>query len=396
MSLQGTRIVVGVTGGVAAFKSVELVRELTRRGASVRVVMTRSAARFVGPITFTGLLGAPPVTDLWDPSYRGEVHVELGEWADAMVVAPATMQFLASAAHGFADDPVLATYACMRGLMLVAPAMHTRMFERPATQRNLELLRRDGVTLVGPVGGPLASGEIGMGRMSEPVEIAEAVARALDRRADLDGKTVVVSAGPTYEDLDPVRFLGNRSTGKMGYAIAARAAARGARVVLVSGPSALTPPAGVELERVRSAREMHAAVMARKSDADAIIMTAAVADYRPEVVAEQKIKKGDELVVKMVRNPDILAELGAGRSGPRPVLVGFALETSDVEGSAKRKLERKGVDLVVGNQASDGFAGDTNKVVLVAHDETVALPLLPKLEVADAVLDKVRALCLDR
>jgi phosphopantothenoylcysteine decarboxylase / phosphopantothenate---cysteine ligase len=389
MSLRDTKIVVGVTGGVAAFKAVALVRELTRRGASVRVVMTRSATRFVGPITFTGILGAPPVTDLWDPSYRGEVHVELGEWADAMVVAPATMQFLASAAHGFADDPVLATYACATGQVVLAPAMHTRMWERPATARNLERLRSDGATIVGPVEGPLASGEVGMGRMSEPTEIADAVARVLERTRDLSGRTLLVSAGPTHEDLDPVRFLGNRSTGKMGYAIAARAVARGAKVILVSGPTSLAAPPGVDLERVRSAREMHAAVMARRDEADAIVMTAAVADYRPKHCAEQKIKKGGELVLEMVRNPDILAELGASRTGSRPVLVGFALETEDVVGSARRKLESKKVDLVVGNQASEGFAHDTNRVVLAARDETLELPLMPKTAVADAVLDAV-------
>lgn len=392
MSLRDSRIVVGVTGGVAAFKSVELVRELQRRGASVRVVMTRSAARFVGPITFTGLVGTPPVTDLWDPSYRGEVHVELGEWADAMVVAPATMQFLASAAHGFADDPVLATYACLRGEAVFAPAMHTRMFERASTQRNLARLADDGVHLVGPVSGPLASGEVGLGRMSEPSEIVDALERVLGTRADLAGKRVLVSAGPTYEDLDPVRFLGNRSTGKMGYAIAARAAARGADVTLVSGPSSLEVPKGVNVVRVRSAREMHAAVVGRRDEADAIVMTAAVADYRPAETAEHKIKKGDDLVLRMVRNPDILAELGASRTGPRPVLVGFALETQDVEGSAKRKLEKKKVDLVVGNEASDGFGGDTNKVVIVSRDETRTLPLMSKLDVADALLDRIRDL----
>ncbi len=203
---------------------------------------------------------------------------------------------------------------------------------------------------------------------------------------------MLVSAGPTYEDLDPVRFLGNRSTGKMGYAIAARAAARGADVTLVSGPSSLEVPKGVNVVRVRSAREMHAAVVGRRDEADAIVMTAAVADYRPAETAEHKIKKGDDLVLRMVRNPDILAELGASRTGPRPVLVGFALETQDVEGSAKRKLEKKKLDLVVGNEASDGFGGDTNKVVIVSRDETRTLPLMSKLDVADALLDRIRDL----
>jgi len=390
MSLRDQSIVVGITGGIAAYKAVELLRELGRRGARIRAVMSRSATRFVGPITLTGLIGESPVVDLWDPSYKGEVHIELGEWADAMIVAPATMQFIASAAHGFADDPVLATYASMRGPRFIAPAMHTRMYERAATRRNLALLREDGVGIIGPVDGPLASGEIGLGRMSEPNEIADALERALRGTEDLRGRKILISAGPTYEDLDPVRFLGNRSTGKMGYAIASRAAKRGADVVLVSGPTTLPSPPGVETIRVRSAIEMHAAIMERREAADAIIMSAAIADYRPEAIAVHKIKKSEDLTLKLKRNPDILRELGELRGeSRRPVLIGFALETRDVEASARSKLEKKRVDLIVGNEAADGFAGETNRVILVDHDSADALPLLSKADVADRILDRL-------
>lgn len=390
MSLRDQSIVVGITGGIAAYKAVELVRELGRRGAKVRVVMSRSATRFVGPITLTGLTGESPIVDLWDPSYRGEVHIELGEWADAMVVAPATMQFIASAAHGFADDPVLATYASMRGARFIAPAMHTRMYERHATARNIALLEEEGVGIIGPVEGPLASGEIGLGRMSEPNEIADAIERALGASQDLKGKRLLISAGPTYEDLDPVRFLGNRSTGKMGYALAMRAAARGAEVVLVSGPTALPSPPGIETIRVRSALDMHAAIMARREAADAIIMTAAIADYRPESMAAHKIKKSGDLTIKFTRNPDILKELGETRAiGERPLLIGFALETEDVEASARKKLEKKRVDLIVGNEAADGFGGETNRVVLVDREGSEAFPLLSKTEVSDRILDRL-------
>lgn len=385
------RIVVGIGGGIAAFKSVYLVRELQRRGADVRVTMTRAATRFVGPITFTGLTGQPPVVDLWDPSYRGEVHVELGEWADAGVVAPATMNLLGRAAAGMANDAVLATLACMRGPVLYAPAMHTRMWSQASTQRSVQLLREGGASFVGPVEGELASGQSGAGRMSEPDAIADALMRLIGNR-DFADRRVLVSAGPTFEDLDPVRFLGNRSSGKMGFAIASAAARRGAQVTLVAGPSAQPTPFGVERVDVRSAREMHAAITQRQA-VDVVIMAAAVADYRPVETATQKIKKSDgPMTIELERNPDILAELGAARSGARPILVGFALETEDVIAHARDKLERKGADLIVANHASTAFGGDRNEVTLVDATESTSLEPASKLAVADAILDRVAAL----
>jgi phosphopantothenoylcysteine decarboxylase/phosphopantothenate--cysteine ligase len=400
VTLSGKRIVVGVGGGIAAYKAVVLVRELQRRGAEVRVVMTEAATRFVGAVTFTGITGKPAVADLWDPSYAGEVHVELGAWADAVVVAPATQNLLARAAHGFADDAVLATLSAARGALVFAPAMHTRMWDLPRTRRNVATLVGDGAVVVGPETGPLASGEVGEGRMSEPDAIADAVEQALASQAgarparDLAGRRILVTAGPTIEDLDPVRFLGNRSTGRMGYALAARAALRGADVVLVSGPVSLAPPAGVTVEAVRSARDMQAAVMARFADADAIVMAAAVADYRPKDLAPEKIKKGEgPMTLELVRNPDILAELGARREkAARPVLVGFAVESTDLVTHARAKLVKKGCDLVVGNLASVGFGGDENEVVLVDREGESPLPRASKGAIADRILDRIRDL----
>lgn len=390
-ALTGKSVVLGVGGGIAAFKAVALVRELMARGAAVRVVMTRSAARFVGPVTFTGITGRPPVLDLWDPSYAGEVHVELSAWADAMVVAPATANLLARAASGMANDALLATLSCMRAPVLYAPAMHHRMWQAPATQRAVSLLRADGAQLVGPVHGKLASGEQGMGRMSEPLEIADALA-ALLGEGDLQGLHVLVSAGPTVEDIDPVRFLSNRSSGQMGYAIAQRALARGARVTLVSGPVALTPPAGCELVQVRSAVEMHAAIIGRLAQVDAVVMTAAVADYRVAQVATQKMKKQDTLTLSLVKNPDILADLGAARSGKKPVLVGFALETDDVLGYARGKLTKKKVDLIVANHADDGLGGATNVATFVDAAGDTPQGTLSKHALADRIWDRVKAL----
>lgn len=383
---------VGLSGGIAAFKAVAVVRELIAQGAEVRVAMTPNAARFVGPITFTGITGRPPVIDLWDPSYAGEVHVELSAWADALLIAPATANLLARAASGMADDAVLATFSCMRGPVLLAPAMHTRMWSAGATQRAIATLRQDGAHFVGPVHGKLASGESGMGRMSEPAEIVAALAQLLAQGADLKGRKLLVSAGPTVEDIDPVRFLSNRSSGRMGYAIAERAARRGAEVTLVSGPVSLSAPHGVGVVQVRSALDMREAIMARSGAVDAIVMTAAVADYRPVQRVEHKLKKTDALTLELVKNPDILAELGASRSGAMPVLVGFALETQNVVGYARDKLTRKNVDLVVANHADDGLGGDTNVATLVTREGDEALGSLNKHALADRILDRVRAL----
>jgi phosphopantothenoylcysteine decarboxylase/phosphopantothenate--cysteine ligase len=354
--------------------------------------MTEAATRFVGPITFAGLTGKPAVTDLWAEDYAGEVHVELGEWADAIVVAPATMNLMARAAGGQANDALLATLACARGDVFFAPAMHHRMWSHPAMQANLATLADRGTVVLGPVTGALANGEIGEGRMMEPNDIADAVESHLTRTDDLRGVRVLVTAGPTYEDLDPVRFLGNRSSGRMGYAIAAQAARRGAVVTLVSGPVELEPPSGVDLVHARSARDMHQAVMSRFEQFDVVIMAAAVADYRPSTTQAQKIKKRGNVTLDLVRNPDILAELGAKRLTRPSVLVGFALETRDLEQAARKKLEQKSADLIVANQASDGLGGSTNRATLLDANSATPLPKMSKRALADQILDRVRAL----
>ncbi|MDB4976877.1 MAG: Phosphopantothenoylcysteine decarboxylase, partial [Myxococcaceae bacterium] len=340
----------GIAGGIAAFKAVELVRELMRRGAKVRVALTETASRFVGPVTFTGLTGTPPVIDIWDPSYQGEVHVELAAWAHAIVVAPATANLIARAAMGMADDAVLATVRCSDAPLILAPAMHHRMWRSPPTQRALELLRGDGATIVGPVYGKLASGEEGLGRMSEPLEIADALALRLEgTRRDLTGLCVLISAGPTVEDIDPVRYLSNRSSGRMGYALAERAVRRGAQVTLVTGPVNLKPPQGCDVVHIRSARELREALLARRAEVDAIVQTAAVADYRPAAHHEHKLKKTDTLTLELIKNPDILEERGTARTRPgtRPILVGFKRETHNLLGYARDMLVKKRVDFVV-------------------------------------------------
>jgi len=383
-------VLVGVGGGIAAYKSVSLVRELQRSGASVRVVMTPSATRFVGPITFTGITGHPAIHDLWDPAYPGEVHVSLAGWADRMVVAPATMNMIARATQGMADDPVLASLACMTGPCFLAPAMHSAMWAAAATQRNIATLRQDGWTIIGPEEGPLASGESGLGRMSEPEDIARAVLG--EAKQDLKDRRVLITAGPTREALDPVRFLSNRSTGRMGFALAEAAAARGAETTLISGPTDLQASARVNQLQVISALEMHEAVNANALTQDVVIMAAAVSDYRPAEIDSQKIKKtsGDRSLT-LTRNPDILAELGASRTTGRPVLIGFALETEHLIRNAQAKLKRKGADLIVANHADVGFAGQDNQVTLVSPAGTEPLPRMTKRALADVILDRARS-----
>lgn len=391
MSLRGETVLLVVGGGIAAYKSATLARELLRQGAAVETVLTPSATRFITPLTFAGITGRAAHTELWDPSFSGELHIDLTTRCDLAVVAPATANLLARMAQGLADDLATTALLAARGPVIVAPAMHPRMWLHPATQQSVALLRARGVIVVGPVDGPLASGESGVGRMADPVDIARAVANARTPR-DLDGLRVVITAGPTYEALDPVRFLGNRSSGRMGYALAEVAAARGAAVTLISGPTHLDPPAGVTLHRVRAAREMRDAVFAQMANADAVIMSAAVADYRPAEVATEKLKKGDGgLTLTLVKNPDILAELGASRAGTSPVLVGFAVETRELVAYAREKLARKRCDLVVANLASDGFEGDDNVATLVSADGVEPLGRMSKRALAGRILDAVRA-----
>lgn len=401
--VQGKNVVLIVGGGIAAYKSVILARELIRGGAHVRVVMTQAATKFVGPVTFAGVTGEPVLVDLWDPAAGGEAHVALGAWAHAVVVAPATQNLLVRASLGLADDAALTTLACCDTPALFAPAMHTTMWKKTTTQRAVSQLREDGAHFVGPAEGALASGEMGVGRMAEPEEIASTLAALLRpglgtaaTPGDLKGKKVLITAGPTAEDLDPVRFFTNRSTGKMGVALAERAAARGANVTLVQGPGCATASERMPLvgqQRVRSASDMHRVVSDLAAAQDVVIMAAAVADYRPATVHETKLKKADgELTLTLKRNPDILAELGSHRSGTTPLLIGFALETlppatAELCAAGREKLKKKGCDLIVANSASASLGGDTTHATLVSADAATTLPPQSKCQLADSILD---------
>ncbi len=396
----GRTVALCVTGSIAAYKAVELARLLGKAGAVVLPVMSESASRFVGPVTFAGITGEAVATNMWDESFAGEVHVRLSERADLVAIVPATADLLARLAHGRADDLVTALALCARGPLIVAPAMHPRMWEHPATQRNVtELSMQKRVSLVGPVRGEVASGDVGIGRMAEPETIAAVIAVALSSR-DLAGVRLVVTAGPTIEDIDPVRFIGNRSSGRMGFAIAERAAARGAEVTLIAGVVSVSSPYGARRIDVRGAMEMRAAlweaVGVDLSRADAVVMAAAVSDYRPAETSVTKIKKSDErLALELVRNPDLLAEIGSARAGTRPVLVGFAVETVGGESlvaSARRKLVEKRVDMVVANEASESFGRDDNRATFVGATGSEPLPSMPKVALADVLLNRLKTL----
>jgi len=393
-------VALAVTGSVAAYKAVEVARLLVKAGHRVLPMMTSSATRFVGPVTLSGICGEPVATNMWDEAYPGELHVAIADRADVVAIVPATADILARLAQGRADDLVSATALCARGPVVVAPAMHPRMWSHPATQKNLaELARLGRVRVVGPVEGPVASGDVGMGRMEEPAGIAQAIEELLrGGRGDLAGKRVVVTAGPTFEPLDPVRFLGNRSSGKMGFALAERAAARGAHVVLVAGPVSLPTPRGVDRRDVETAEQMRAELGVLlgpdRAGADALVMAAAVADFRPANASTTKIKKdgGEPPAIGLSRNPDLIAEIGAARSGTRPVLVAFALETGDdaqVIAYATRKRAQKKVDLVVANAAHESLGRTENRVALV--DASGASPFVSarKDVVADRILDRI-------
>lgn len=390
----GRTIVVGVGGGIAAYKACELVRLFVRGGATVRVAMTPAATRFVGPLTFQALTGAPVALDLLDPAQQQTYgHLVLARAADLLVVAPATADLVARLRAGMADDAVTTTALAFEGPKLVAPAMNTRMWHNPATRDNVRELSRRGWSVVGPVAGALADGDVGDGRLAEPQAIAAAAARVLGPR-DLAGRRVVVTAGPTREPIDPVRFISNPSTGKMGYALARQAARRGAEVVLVSGPVELQDPPAVKTVRVVTAEEMARAVDDACGDLDLFVGAAAVSDFRPRAAAAAKKKKTDEdEELVLTRTPDILAGLGrryAGRSRA-PILVGFAAETEALLSNARKKLASKRCDLVVANRVGRpgaGFGGDTNRVTLVGPGERANIEGT-KEEVADAILDWV-------
>jgi phosphopantothenoylcysteine decarboxylase/phosphopantothenate--cysteine ligase len=396
-------IALGVTGGIGAYKAVEVARGLQKRGHDVVAIMTRSARKFVGEVTFEAITRRPVITDQFARGANSSIeHIAIATDISLLLVAPATANAIGKLANGIADDFLTSLYLATRAPVLLAPAMNTNMLEHAAVQKNLQTLAARGVRFVDPGDGFLACGWIGKGRLAEPEAIVEAAERMLKPAGSLLGRRIVVSAGPTYEDIDPVRYIGNRSSGRMGYAIAQEASRRGAHVVLVSGPTKLDSPPGVQIERVRSAMEMSRAMTQHASGADAVVMAAAVADYMPEAgAAGEKIAKQDgPLTMRLVRTPDILAELGRARgSSSSPVLIGFAAETGDPRPRARKKLASKQVDLIVANdvsRADAGFDSDTNAAFLIAGDGEIELPLMLKSELAGRILDRLEHLLVSR
>jgi phosphopantothenoylcysteine decarboxylase/phosphopantothenate--cysteine ligase len=388
------RIVLGVTGSIAAYKAADLASKLVGAGNTVYPILTRGGAQFVAPATFSALTGNPCPIDTFEEVYPGRIaHIWLAQNCDLVAIVPTSMNVIARLAHGLSDDMLTAVTLATTAPILIAPAMNTGMWNNPATQANMDLLRQRGYQVVEPVSGRLACRTDGEGKLADVADMFAAIQTALHRRRDLAGKTVLVTAGPTREPLDPVRYLTNRSSGKMGYAVAESARDRGARVILVSGPVALTPPAGLETISVETAQEMENAVAAAAPTADVIIAAAAVADYRPATYAESKLKKGaSPEEIKLARNPDILAGLGRSKR-PEQVLIGFAAETEDVEGHAAKKLREKKLDWIVANDVTAegaGFEVDTNIVTIFgASGERMPLSKMSKREVADKILDLV-------
>jgi phosphopantothenoylcysteine decarboxylase/phosphopantothenate--cysteine ligase len=395
------RVIVGVSGGIAAYKAAELVRALQRQALEVHVVMTEAACKFVRPLTFAALSGHKVITSLWDESGTADglrdssiEHIGEAQWAEALVVAPATANILAKFAHGISDDFLTTMYLATAAPVLVAPAMNVNMWNHPATQANLEILRQRGVRVIEPGTGELACGMIGAGRMAEPEAIADAVLNALGRRHDLAGEVVLVTAGGTREALDPVRFIGNRSSGKMGYALAEAAQCRGARVILISGPSALYPPSHCEFIKVTTAQQMRESVLARMGESTLIIKAAAVADYRPLIVSEQKLKRTGPLTIELSPTEDILAEV-VRRRRPGQIIIGFAAETENRMENGRAKLLRKGADAIVVNDVNAegvGIDSDLNAATFLTLSTSIELPEMPKRKLADRILDEILTL----
>ncbi|SFT00121.1 bifunctional phosphopantothenoylcysteine decarboxylase/phosphopantothenate--cysteine ligase CoaBC [Streptomyces sp. NBC_01707] len=397
--MEKPKVVLGVSGGIAAYKACELLRRLTESGHDVRVVPTASALNFVGAATWSALSGHPVSTEVWNDVHEVP-HVRIGQGADLVVVAPATADTLAKAAHGLADDLLTNTLLTARCPVVFAPAMHTEMWEHPATQENVATLRRRGAVVIEPAVGRLTGVDTGKGRLPDPGEIFEVCRRVLARgpvEPDLAGRHVVISAGGTREPLDPVRYLGNRSSGKQGYALARTAVARGARVTLIEANTGMPDPSGADVVRVGTAVQLREAVLKAASDADVVVMAAAVADFRPAEYAQGKIKKKDgqePAPITLVRNPDILAEVSAERATPGQIVVGFAAETDDVLANGRKKLRRKGCDLLVVNEVGERktFGSEENEAVVLAVDggET-PVPYGPKEGLADTIWDLVSA-----
>jgi phosphopantothenoylcysteine decarboxylase / phosphopantothenate---cysteine ligase len=399
MVFTGKRILLGVTGGIAAYKAAEVARRLVCGGAKVKVVMTRAAQEFVGPLTFQALTGQTAATAMFGPESEPLSHVALGQEVDAIVIAPATANFIGKLAAGIGDDLLTTVMMAATKPILVCPAMNIEMWGNPVVQDNLAKLKTRGLTVMEPAAGPLACGAVGLGRLPEPDLIVEAAAGLLSPR-DLAGQKVLVTAGPTHEDFDPVRFLTNRSSGKQGYALARAAWRRGAVVTLVSGPASLAAPYGVNLIKVRSAEEMLAAVAEHFPKTDVLLMAAAVGDYRPNQAEVRKIKRGvaEEIQFHLTQNPDILKQVA--KSKARQIVVGFAAETHDLEAEARRKMREKHLELIVANDVNrpdSGFQVDTNEVTIIPADgEAQVLPLMSKEEVAERILDRVVALIKSR
>lgn len=395
--LDGKTIVFGVTGGIAAYKSCEAVSRLKKLGATVCVIMTKNATEFVAPMTFETLSNQPCVVDTFARPERWEVeHVSLAKRADLFVIAPATANIMAKLAHGIADDMLSTTCLATRAPMLIAPAMNTGMWENVATQENLKILQARGMHFVGPEGGYLACGDVGAGRMSEPAQIVERCVQLLTAARDMQGLRVLVTAGPTCENIDPVRFITNRSSGKMGYALAEAALRRGAQVTLVTGPVSLTPPQGAQVEPVRTTEDLLQRMLALAPEQDIVIQAAAPADYRAQQIAPQKLKKrGDgALTLTFVPTPDVAKAVGEGKHDGQ-ILVGFAAETETAVENARKKLDSKHLDMIVANdvtQPGAGFDVDTNIATIITHQQAESLPIMTKKALADEILTRALAL----
>ena len=391
--LNGKTILLGVTGGIAAYKAVDVVSRLVKLGATVNVIMTRNATMLVQPLTFRYISRNPVAVDMFDEpeSWKPE-HISLADKADIFVIAPATANIIGKLAHGIADDMLSTTALAIRCPALIAPAMNSNMYDNPILQANIDILKKYRFEFIEPEYGILACGYEGKGRLADPIKIVERIQQILNAPRDLEGKTVLVTAGPTREALDPVRFISNRSSGKMGYAIAESASKRGADVILISGPTTLNPPNNVKLVNVESAIQMRDEVMSYASQSQIIIMSAAVSDYRPRDFSNQKIKKDKDIITLVLEeNPDILAELGRNKKGQ--ILVGFSMETENLLENSRKKLEKKNADLIVANDLSKegaGFGTDTNIVTLInSSGQIKELPLMSKYDVANAILDEI-------
>jgi phosphopantothenoylcysteine decarboxylase/phosphopantothenate--cysteine ligase len=394
--MKDRNVIVGVTGGIAAYKAAELVRLLAKEGAVTRVAMTHHATKFITPLTLETLSGNRVIADMWGPETHPLDHITWGQDSDLIIIAPATANFIGKMAHGIGDDFLSTFVIAATARVLVCPSMNSRMYLHPAVQENLRILKARGCAIMEPEAGELACRTEGPGRLPEPEDIVEE-ARMLLSKQDLSGLRILVTAGATLEPLDPVRYMSNRSSGKMGYALARAARMRGAKVTLVSGPTALKPPRDVALSRVKTAEEMRRTVLADCGLYDVIIKAAAVLDWRPKETSAQKIKKGRGVqTLELVENPDILAELGCMQRNSRCLLVGFAAETQDLIANAQEKLKKKNLDLIVVNDVSRedaGFEADTNAVKIVYRDGHMEdLPLMPKQEVADQLLDRIKTL----